>query len=183
VARRAFAFAIVALVACLGLFDLPGPAHAQQPASPRHIGVLLVGRSPESKDAQEFRQALVDAGYVEGRDVVIEWRSAMGDFNRIPQLANDLVQRKVDVIVVDSTLATQALKRATSAIPIVMALVADPVGSGLVTNLAHPGENVTGLSQMVPELNVKRLQLLKEVMPRLRRVAVLGIQVRRGTRR
>ena len=74
-ARRSFAFAIVALVACLGLFGLPSAANAQQLASPRHIGVLLVGRSPESKDAQEFRRALVDAGYVEGRDVVIEWRN------------------------------------------------------------------------------------------------------------
>jgi putative ABC transport system substrate-binding protein len=115
----------------------------------------------------------VDAGYVEGRDVVIEWRSAMAHFDQIPQLAADLVQRKVDVIVADSTLATQALKHATSTIPIVMAFVADPVGSGLVTSLAHPGENVTGLSMMIPELSAKRLQLLKEAIPRLTRVAVL----------
>jgi putative ABC transport system substrate-binding protein len=115
----------------------------------------------------------VDAGYVEGRDVVIEWRSAMGDYARIPELAADLVQRKVDVIVVDSTVATQAVKRATSNIPIVMALVADPVGSGLVANLAHPGENVTGLSLMIPELSAKRLQLLKETIAQLTRLAVL----------
>ena len=121
----------------------------------------------ESKEAQAFRQGLHDAGYAEGRDVVIEWRSANGDFNQIPQLAADLVQRKVDVIVVDSTLATRTLKRATSTIPIVMALVADPVGSGLAANLAHPGENVTGLSMMITELSAKRLQLLKEAIPRV----------------
>jgi putative ABC transport system substrate-binding protein len=105
--------------------------------------------------------------------VVIEWRSANGDFNRIRQLAADLVQSKVDVIVVDSTNAARAAKQATRTIPIVMALVGDPVGSGVVTNLAHPGGNVTGLSIMQPELIAKRLQLLKETIPRLTRVAVL----------
>ena len=160
---------LISLVACLGV----SPADAQQPASPRRIGVLLVARSPESKEAQAFRQELRDAGYAEGRDVVIEWRSANGDYDRIPELAADLVQRKVDVIVVEATLATQAVKRATSTIPIVMAVVADPVGSGLVANLAHPGGNVTGLSLMVADLSAKRLQLLKETIPRLTRVAVL----------
>ena len=105
--------------------------------------------------------------------MVIEWRSASGDYARIPELAADLVQRKVDVIVVEATLAAQAVKRATSTIPIVMAVVADPVGSGLVANLAHPGGNVTGLSLMVADLSAKRLQLLKEAIPRLTRVAVL----------
>ena len=105
--------------------------------------------------------------------MVIEWRSANGDYDRVPELAADLVQRKVDVIVVDSTPAAQAVKRATSTIPIVMAIVADPVGSGLVASLAHPGGNVTGLSIMLTELSAKRLQLLKEAIPRLTRVAVL----------
>ena len=171
--RRSFAFRIVALGACLGLFGIPGAANAQQPAAPRRIGVLLVARSPDSKEAQAFRQELLDAGYAEGRDVVIEWRSANGDYDRIPELAADLVQRKVDVIVVEATLATQAVQRATSTIPIVLAVVADPVGSGLVANLAHPGGNVTGLSLMVADLSAKRLQLLKEAIPRLTRVAVL----------
>ena len=129
--------------------------------------------SPERKEAQQFRQGLLDAGYTEGRDVVIDWRSANGDYARAPELAADLVQSKVDVIVVDTTLATRAVKRATSTIPIVMATVGDPVGSGLVANLAHPGGNVTGLSSMVAELSAKRLQLLKEMIPRLTRVAVL----------
>jgi putative ABC transport system substrate-binding protein len=165
--------AVVILVASVGTFSPAGSAPAEQLSSPRRIGVLLVGHSPESKDAEQLRQALLDAGYSEGRDVAFEWRYAKGDFDQIPQFAADLVQNKVDVIVADSTLATQALKRATSSIPIVMALVADPVGSGLVANLAHPGGNVTGLSMMIPELNIKRLQLLKEMMPRLTRVAVL----------
>ena len=172
-ARRALTFGLVALAACLGLFGLANDADAQQPASPRRVGVLLVLYSPESKEAQAFRQGLRDAGYAEGRDVVIEWRFANGDYARVPALAADLVQRKVDVIVVETTLAAQTIKRATSTIPIVMAIVADPVGSGLVTSLAHPGGNVTGLSMMITELSAKRLQLLKEAIPRVARVAVL----------
>ena len=171
--RRGFAFLLAALTTCFGSFGLASAADAQQPASPRRIGVLLVGRSPENKDVQQFRQGLHDAGYTEGRDVVIEWRFANGDYARVAALAADLIQRKVDVIVVETTLATQALMRATSTIPIVMAVVADPVGSGLVANLAHPGGNVTGLSMMMTDLSAKQLQLLKETIPRLTRVAVL----------
>jgi putative ABC transport system substrate-binding protein len=171
--RALLAFPLATLLACLGSFGFASAADAQHPASPRHIGFLLVARSPESKEAQAFRQGLRDAGYAEGRDVVTEWRSANGDYDRIPELAADLVQRKVDVIVVEATLATQAVKRATSTIPIVLAVVADPVGSGLVANLARPGGNVTGLSLMVADLSAKRLQLLKEAIPRLTRVAVL----------
>jgi putative ABC transport system substrate-binding protein len=173
ITRRAFARDLAALVGSLGLFCLPLMAYAQQPAAPRRIGVLLVGISRESKEAQAFRQGLRDAGYAEGRDVVIEWRFANGDYARIPELVADLVQRKVDVIVVDSTVAAQAAKRATSTIPIVMASIADPVGSGLVASLAQPGGNVTGLSMMATDLTAKRLQLLKEAMPRVARVAVL----------
>ena len=166
-------YQVAALLACLGLFGLTSAADAQQPPSPRRIGVLLVGLSPEGKEAQEFRQGLRDAGYAEGRDVVIEWRLANGDYDRVPELVADLVQSKVDVIVVDSTVAAQAAKRSTSTIPIVMALVVDPIGSGLVTSLAHPGGNVTGLSMMTTDLTAKRLQLLKEAIPRVARVAVL----------
>ena len=171
--RRAFTFALGALGAYLGLGGPPRAAEGQQPALRRRIGVLLVLLSPEGKEAQAFRQGLRDAGYVEGRDVVIEWRAANGDYTRLPQLAADLVERKVDVIVADTTQATQAAQRATSTIPIVMAIVADPVGSGVVKSLAQPGGNVTGLSIMLAELSAKRLQLLKEAMPRLTRVAVL----------
>ena len=171
--RSAFTFALGALVFCLGLGGLPEAAEAQQPAPRWRIGVLLVLLSPEGKEAQAFRRGLRDAGYVEGRDVVIEWRSANGDYARLPQLAADLVERKVDVIVADTTLATQAAQRVTSTIPIVMAIVADPVGSGVVASLGRPGGNVTGLSIMLAELSAKRLQLLKDAMPGLSRVVVL----------
>jgi putative ABC transport system substrate-binding protein len=164
---------LAALAAWLEQLGFPSVADAQQPASPRRIGVLSVIFSSESKEAREFRQGLRDAGYVEGRDVVIEWRFANGNYDRVQDLVADLVQRKVDVMVVGGTLAVQAVERATSTIPVVMASAADPVGSGLVTNLPHPGGNVTGLSMMSTELSAKRLQLLKETIPRLTRVAVL----------
>jgi putative ABC transport system substrate-binding protein len=151
----------------------PLAAQAQQTASPRHIGVLLVGLTPESKPAQSFLQGLRDAGYSVGRDVVIEWRLAHGDYDRVPDLVADLVRNKVDVMVMDSTIGTEAAMRATSTIPIVMALVVDPVGSGLVKSLARPGGNVTGLSMMTSDLNPKRLQMLKDIVPGLTHVAVL----------
>jgi putative ABC transport system substrate-binding protein len=172
--RALLAFALATLLTCLGPFGFPGSSDAEQPLSPRHIGVLLGGFPPAANNAQQFRQGLLDAGYAEGRDVVIEWRSANGDFDRLPSLVGDLVQRKVEVIVVITTAAAQAAKRATSTTPIVMTVVADPIRAGVVTNLSHPGGNVTGLSMMMSELTSKRLQLLKEAIPRLRRVAVLG---------
>jgi putative tryptophan/tyrosine transport system substrate-binding protein len=166
--RREFIVALGGTVAAW-----PLAAGAQQATHPRRIGVLLVGLSPESKQAKHFRLGLRDAGYSEGRDVMIEWRSANGDYDRVPALIADLVQSKVDVIVQDSTVGTEVTKRATSTIPIVMALVLDPVGSGLVKSLAYPGANVTGLSMMATELYPKRLQLLKEINPQLVRAAVL----------
>jgi putative ABC transport system substrate-binding protein len=122
---------------------------------------------------EAFRKGLLDMGYSEGRDVVIEWRIANGNYDRLPYLASDLAQQKVDVIVAGSTQATQAAKRATSTIPIVMVHISDPVGSGLVASLSHPGGNVTGFSLMTSEISVKRLQLLKEAIPTLARVAVM----------
>ena len=169
--RRAFVRDLATLVASLGL---SAKAYAQQPASPRHVGVLLVGLSAESKEAQAFRQGVKEAGYAEGHDLVIEWRSASGDYSRVRALAADLVQRQVEAIVVENTAAAWAIKRATSTIPIIMAIIADPVGSGLVASLARPGANVTGLSLMLVELSAKRLQLLKEVLPQATRVAVLS---------
>jgi putative tryptophan/tyrosine transport system substrate-binding protein len=170
--RRAFTFGLVALSACLGTLGVTDLADAQQATSPWHVGFLSEG-APDNEDAQAFRQALLDVGYVNGRDVVIEFRYADGDNARVPELAADLVQRRVAVIVVMTTLATQAVKRATSSIPIVMVAVGDPVASGLVASLAHPGGNVTGLTIMMTDLSAKRLQLLKETIPRLTRVAVL----------
>jgi putative ABC transport system substrate-binding protein len=168
--RRAFISGLAALAAGPAVVFEPPRAHAQQP---RRIGVLMVAFSLESKAAKEFRLGLRDAGYAEGRDVVIEWRSANGDYNRIPQLATDLLQRQVEVIVVDSTPGVRAVKDATSSVPIVMAVIGDPVGSGIVTSLGHPGENVTGFSVMAAVLSVKRLQLLKDAVPQATRVAVL----------
>jgi putative ABC transport system substrate-binding protein len=143
--RRRLLLALVALAVCLGPFCAANGADAQQPASQRRIGVLLVGFLPASKEAQAFLNGLRDAGYIEGRNISIEWRSANGDFNLIPGSATNLVQSKVDVIVVDNTPAAQAAKRATSTVPIVMALVADPVGTGLIASLAPPKGNITGL--------------------------------------
>lgn len=159
-----------ALCASLGA---PVIAGAQPASSPRRVGVLLALLPPDSKEAQAFRRGLRDRGYTEGRDVAIDWQWANGDYARLPRLAAELVDRKVAVIVADITVATLEAKRATSAIPIVMAIVADPLGSGLVPNLAQPGGNVTGLSIMLAELSVKRLQLLKETIPSLVRVGVL----------
>jgi putative ABC transport system substrate-binding protein len=173
VSRREFAFALVAVASSLGLFGLTMAADTQQPAALRRIGVLLVAHSSDGEVAQKLRQGLRDLGYAEGRDVVIEWRSANGDYDRVPELVSDLIQRKVEVIVVDGTVATRAAKRATSTIPIVMVLVADPVGSGLVESLAHPGGNITGLTIMMTDLSTKQLQLLKEAVPRATRVVVL----------
>jgi ABC-type uncharacterized transport system substrate-binding protein len=141
-----------------GAVAWPLAARAQQRVSPRRIGFLLVGLSPDSKAALNFRRGLRDAGYSEGRDVVIEWRFAKGDYDRVPELVADLISSRVDLMVMDSTVGTQVAKRATSTIPIVMALVLDPVGSGLVNSLAHPGGNVTGLSMVTSvDLNSKRL--------------------------
>jgi len=178
--RRLVALALGALATCLALFALSSIADSQQPTPPWRIGVLLVVSSLESKETLEFRQGLREAGYTEGRDIMIEWRSANGDNARVSALAVDLVQRKLDVIVTETTLATLAVKRGTSTIPIVMTIVADPVGSGLVANLAHPGENVTGFSAMAPELGVKRLEMLKDLVPNLTRVAVFWNPDARG---
>ena len=149
------------------------PAAAQQVALPR-IGLLLVGLSPESKAAQHFRRGLRDAGYIEGRNIIIEWRYAQGDYGRVSAFIDEFVRGNIDVMVMDSTVGTEAAKRATSTIPIVMALVLDPVGSGLIKSLAHPCGNVTGLSMMTTvDLNSKRLELLKGMIPQLSNVAVV----------
>ena len=151
----------------------PRSARAQLTASPRRIGVLLVGLLPESKQAQHFRRGLRDAGYLDERNLVIKWRAAKGDYALVPELISDLVRSRVELIVMDSTVGTQVAMRIAPTIPIVMALVVDPVGSGLVKSLVSPGGNVTGLSMMTTDLNSKRLQLLKEVTPQLSRVAIL----------
>jgi putative tryptophan/tyrosine transport system substrate-binding protein len=149
-------------------------ARAQQPLEIHRIGILLPNPpSLNSMLLQAFRQGLEENGYVEGQNIDIEYRFGDGKSDRYPDLAADLVRRKVDVIVTSSTRAIKAVKNATSTIPIVMAAAADPVGTGLVASLAHPGGNVTGLSMRSPDLSGKRLQLLKEVAPRVRHVSIL----------
>jgi len=148
-------------------------AEAQQRKIPR-IG-LLSPFSPSATESwhQAFRQGLRDLGYVEGKNIVIEYRYAEGKRDRLPDLAADLVRLKVDIIVASVNTDALAAKNATREIPIVVASGGDPVALGLVESLARPGGNVTGLSQISPELAGKRLELLKEIVPKLSRVAVL----------
>jgi len=121
-----------------------------------------------------FRQGLRELGYVEGKNIVIEWRSADGKVDRIPALSAELVQFKVEIIVTGGGAVTRPVKEVTSTIPIVMAQDTDPVGNGFVASLARPGGNITGLSTLAPELSGKRLELLKEIVPKLSRVAVFA---------
>jgi putative ABC transport system substrate-binding protein len=128
-----------------------------------------------------FREGLRELGYVEGQNIVIESRWAEGNYDRLPGLAAELVSLKVDVIVTYAPPAIQAAKQATGAIPIVMAVVIEPVATGFVASLARPGGNITGLSLMAPELVGKQLEILKEVVPKVSRVALLGNPANAGT--
>jgi putative ABC transport system substrate-binding protein len=148
-------------------------AEAQQAAKVARIGFLTLNLAPNLHLREAFLQGLRDLGYVEGRNVVIEYRDAEGKSERLPALAAELVALKVDVIVAPSTPAALAAKQATKTIPIVFASVPDPVTDGLVTSLARPGGNVTGLSLLAPELVGKRLELLTQAVPGVSRVAVL----------
>ena len=166
---------ITILALCAMLFALSYSASAQQPKKVPRIGFL--GASSASVLAariEAFRQGLRDLGYLEGKNIVIEWRSAEGKLDRLPALAAELVRLKVDVIVTTGPAPTRPAKEATSTIPIVMAFDNDPVGNGFVASLARPGGNITGLSTLAPEISGKQLEVLKEIVPRLSRVAVLG---------
>ena len=156
---------------------VPLAAEAQHAATIPRIGLLFPTslfdpRTPRFLEA--FRQGLRELGYAEGQNIAIESRFADGKWDQLPSLAAELVRLKVEVIVTYTTPATQAAKQATGTIPIVVAAVIDPVAAGLVASLAHPGGNITGLSQMVPELVGKQLEILKEVAPKISRVALLG---------
>jgi putative ABC transport system substrate-binding protein len=144
------------------------------PGTVARIG-LVGNRTPQDarRALSALREELKNLGYTEGRNLYIEERWANGESARLPQLVAELIQRKVDVIVATSTQVTDIAKKATSTVPIVMVVVADPVGTGLVSNLAHPEGNVTGLSIMTIDLSIKRLQLLKDAIPGITRVAVL----------
>ena len=148
-------------------------ATAQQSTKIPRIGYLSAGVGLYSP-REAFRQGLRELGYVEGKNIIIEYRNAEGKFDRLPALAAELVRLKVDVIVTGGPPSARAAKEATSTISIVMIQVGDPVGSGFVASLARPGGNITGLSGLAPELSGKRLELLKEIIPKLSRVAVFG---------
>ena len=165
--RRSTAFCVLGLL--IGSQPMPVAA-----ADVYRVGMLsLGGATGGSKDFEAFRDRLNSLGYAEGRNLVIERRSAEGQFERLPALAAELVRLNVDVIVTITTPAAQAAKAATSTIPIVMAGSADPVGLGLVASLARPGANLTGVTNSLEGINVKQLQLLKEAAPRSARVAVI----------
>src|SRR6266498_1389500 len=154
-------------------------ATAQQPTKVPRIGLLRAG-SPPDPLVEVFRQGLHDLGYVEGKNIVLEYRWAEGRNERLPDLAAELVRLKVDVIVTAGPTDNRAAKEATNTIPIVVAQDNDPVGNGLVASLARPGGNITGLATLTPELSGKRLEFLKEIVPRLSRVVVLGTSTQPG---
>ena len=145
---------------------------AQQTKKIPRIGFL--GAAPASSNFKAFLQGLHELGYIEGKTIAIEYRSAEGKSDQYPELASELVRLKVDVIIVSGALATSAAKKATGEIPIVMAVAGDPVGSAHVTSLGRPGGNITGLTNLAPELGGKRLELLKEIIPGLSRVAMIS---------
>lgn len=165
----------VSLVVTVALSILLGPpAHAQQKAKMYRIGFL--GNSTAALEANlvgPFRDGLRDLGYDEGRNVLIEYRWAEGKYERFPALIAELIALKVDVIVTAGTPATQAVKKATASVPLVMVAVGDPVGTGIVPSLSRPGGNITGLTSISPELDGKRLELLREVVPKISHIAVL----------
>jgi putative tryptophan/tyrosine transport system substrate-binding protein len=161
-------FAIVVALTAFG-----ASAEAQQPTKVHRIGYLTASSlSANPTRVAAFRQVLRELGYIEGQNIVIEWRSSEGKGDRLPALAAELASLKVNVIVTSGPTATRSAKEATVTIPIVMAQDNDPVGNGFVASLARPGGNITGLSTLAPEMSGKQLELLKEIVARLSRVAV-----------
>jgi putative tryptophan/tyrosine transport system substrate-binding protein len=168
--KTVISFALTALFYALCL-----PVWAQQPGKIPRIG-YLAGASPSAIAfrTEAFRQALRELGYVEGKNITIEYRYAEGNLRRQEELAAELAHLNVDVIVASGPTSTRAARKATATIPIIMTFHSDPVGSGSVASLARPGGNITGLSTLAPEISGKQLELLKEVVPKVSRVMVLG---------
>ena len=164
---------VMRLTLCAMLVALCSPAEAQQPKKIHRIG-LLSFTLQTGPNVESFRQALQALGYTEAKNIVIEYRSAEGKLDRLPELAAGLVSLKVDLIVSVSSQAAMAAKQATTTIPIVMAISGDVVGTGIIASLARPGGNITGMTTYSPEVSGKRLELLKEAFPKVSRVAVLG---------
>jgi len=162
------------VVCSLAILTASPFGHAQPPAKIHRIGFL--GNSTPVLEANlvgPFREGLRDLGYVEGRNITIDYRWAEGNYERFPDLIGQLIALKVEVIVTAGTPATLAVKRARTSVPLVMIAVGDPVGTGIVPSLREPGGNITGLTSISPELDGKRVELLKEVVPGISRVAVL----------
>jgi ABC-type uncharacterized transport system substrate-binding protein len=151
----------------------PLAARAQQPERMRRIGVLTMAATPDSPLFRAFREELRKLGHIEGRTVSLEFRSGEGDPIRVANLAAELAQSSVQMIVTDGTVTARAAKDATSTIPIVMATVGDPIASGLVSSLARPGGNLTGFTLFTLDLSGKRLELLREAFPSAVRIGVL----------
>ena len=174
---RLIAAFIVAIVIGLATH----PAAAQQPGNIPRIGYLDANPISDGMARSEaFRRGLRERGYVEGKNIIIVWRSAEGKRDRPPDLAAELVRLGVDIIVTAGASTTRAAKKATSEIPIVIAQHSDPVGAGFVASLARPGGNITGLSTLAPEISSKQIQLLKDINPKLSRVSVIGTSTRPG---
>src|SRR5262245_12370143 len=167
---------ITVVALCAVLFALCSSADAQQTGKIFRIGFLDPSTASGSKLLWEaFRQELTKLGWIEGKSIAIEYRFADQKIERLPQLAGELVRLKVDVIITGGARATRSAKEATATIPIVMAQDPDPVGNGFVASLARPGGNITGLSSLSFELNTKRLEILKDVVPRLTRVGIVRL--------
>jgi putative ABC transport system substrate-binding protein len=155
------------------LFALCSSTEAQQSTKVPRIGYLSsTSPSANSPRVKPFLEGLRELGYVEGKNIVIEWRYAEGNPDRVPALAAELVRLKVDIIVTAGPAGTGPAKAATVTVPIVMTQDDDPVANGFVASLARPGGNITGLSRLTPELSGKRLEVLKEIVPKLSRVSV-----------
>ena len=157
------------------LFALGSPVEAQQPAKIPRIGYLAGFGNPNNPGPQveAFRQGLRELGYIEGKNLLVEYRYVEEKQDRVPSLVAELLQLKVDILVIPHTGAIYAAKQAIKAIPIVMVTNIDPVANGIVDSLARPGANITGVARLTQELAGKRLELLKEVVPRMSRVGVL----------
>jgi putative tryptophan/tyrosine transport system substrate-binding protein len=164
---------MLTVVLMLSILVAPLAAEAQPPTHVHRIGYLLGTTREQEAFLETFLEAMRALGYVEGQNLVMEYRAADGHYERFPVLAAELVRLQVDVLLTVLTPAALALKQATTTIPIVMLGVADPVGSGLVASLAHPGGNITGVTSLAPDLVGKQLEFLKDVLPTVSRVAVL----------
>jgi putative tryptophan/tyrosine transport system substrate-binding protein len=169
--KKVFCLVLAAVLLAVSL-----PCGAQQPTKIPRVGLLSSG----SGRNEAFRQGLRELGYMEGKNIIFEYPTAGESFTRAPARAAELVRLKVDVIVTNGATNTRAAKEATTTIPIVMLQDPDPVGNGFVTSLARPGGNITGFSSLIADLSGKRLELLKEILPKLSRVAVLGNSANTG---